>query len=421
MTQAILPSFVHANDPEWLNAARRLARERIQDIGLPTAEEEEWRYSRIDDLDLSDFTPVEAKSEHSPMWGLVDGEAIADAVATIDVVDGFVVAVDVSADVEDLVEISTDGVGAEDALGSVMTEPTDSFADMSLVLADRPIVIRIAPDAVVEGPIVVRHRVVTAGSLTATRIVVIAGQNSEATVIEAQSCDEIQAVILPVTELRVERAARLKYLVVQDLAHSVWQIGTQVSTIDADAHLVTSAVALGGYYARLRCDTRMIGKGAEGDIKAVFFGQDAQALDFRTFQTHVAPHTNSDLVFKGALDGHARSIYTGLIRIEKDAYAVEAFQTNRNIKLSEHAWAESVPNLEIENNDVQCSHASAVGPIDADQQFYLESRGVPTQVAERLVVQGFFSEIVSQMPHAGVAAAVDAELTRRLQTSEFVR
>ncbi|MEM9490475.1 MAG: SufD family Fe-S cluster assembly protein [Myxococcota bacterium] len=161
----------------------------------------------------------------------------------------------------------------------------------------------------------------------------------------------------------------------------------------------------------------MIGAIAAGEREAVEtdIGEREQALDFRTFQTHVAPNTHSDLVFKGALDGSSRSIYTGLIRIEPNASGVEAYQTNRNIKLSEHAWAESVPNLEIENNDVKCSHASAVGPIDDEQKFYLESRGVPTEVAERLVVQGFFADIVATLPHAGLAEAVEAELTSRLQ------
>ena len=113
-------------------------------------------------------------------------------------------------------------------------------------------------------------------------------------------------------------------------------------------------------------------------LRAVYFGEGDQTLDFRTFQDHAAPDTTSNLLFKGAVGGHSRSVYTGLIRVRKDARGTNAFQTNRNIKLSDDAWAESVPNLEIENNDVHCSHASTVGPIDEEQRFYLESRGVPT-------------------------------------------
>ena len=117
------------------------------------------------------------------------------------------------------------------------------------------------------------------------------------------------------------------------------------------------------------------------------------------------------------MGGKSRSIYTGLIRVRPDARGTNAFQTNRNLKLSDEAWAESVPNLEIENNDVKCSHASTVSPVDPDQRFYLESRGVPTDTAERLIVAGFFEEVIGAMPSATVASelrdAVASKLARQ--------
>ena len=133
-------------------------------------------------------------------------------------------------------------------------------------------------------------------------------------------------------------------------------------------------------------------------------------LDLRTFQEHRAPDTTSNLLFKGAVGDHSHSVYTGLIRIKPDARGSNAVQTNRNLKLSEHAWAESVPNLEIENNDVHCSHASTVGPVDEDQRFYLESRGVPTAVADRLIVGGFFDEVLDDLPVPQLAESVRARL-----------
>ena len=113
------------------------------------------------------------------------------------------------------------------------------------------------------------------------------------------------------------------------------------------------------------------------DQIAAYFAEQRQMHDFRTLQDHAAPKTTSDLLFKGAVAGRARSVYSGLIRVRKEAPGTTAFQTNRNLKLGEGAWADSVPNLEIDTNDVRCSHASAVGPVDAEQRFYLESRGVP--------------------------------------------
>ena len=137
-------------------------------------------------------------------------------------------------------------------------------------------------------------------------------------------------------------------------------------------------------------------------------------VDLRTFQTHDAPHSTSNLLFKGAVADTAHSVYTGLIRIGHEAAGTNAFQTNRNLKLSEHAWAESVPNLEIEHNDVRCSHASTVGPVDEDQRFYLESRGVPTPVAERLIVAGFFDEVLDAWPVPDAAGPVRDRLAVRL-------
>ena len=136
--------------------------------------------------------------------------------------------------------------------------------------------------------------------------------------------------------------------------------------------------------------------------------------DFRTLQDHAAPKTRSNLLFKGAVQGHAQSVYTGLIRVRKEARGTDAFQTNRNLKLSEHAWAESVPNLEIETNDVRCSHASTVGPIDEEQRFYLESRGVPPGLAERLIVLGFFDEVLDRLPVPSLVPDLVAEVSAKL-------
>jgi Fe-S cluster assembly protein SufD len=231
------------------------------------------------------------------------------------------------------------------------------------------------------------------------------------------SLPDADSLNAPVTELRVGRAARLGYQSAQALGLRMWQIASVVSAVEADATLVSASAALGGDYARLRTDCRLTGRGSTGRLQAVYFGEGEQTLDFRTFQDHAAPDTTSDLLFKGAVGGTSRSVYTGLIRVRKNASGTNAFQTNRNIKLSDGAWAESVPNLEIENNDVRCSHASAVGPIDEDQRFYLESRGVPPAITERLVVAGFFDEVLEQVPVPQVVPLLRSAVAGKLERS----
>jgi len=405
-----------SSGPDWLQSRRREAAQAAVDAGLPSSSEELWRYTPIADLDIARFYPVVVPPVAAPA-GLVTDDVIGGAAAVVEFVDGHLVSLKVDDSLADglVVESMSERGHGDDLLGGTLGSAADVFTDTNLAFAHDPIVVRIARGKSPKGSIVIRHNTQSADALVCSRVVVVAGENSEATVVEVHSSADTEAVVVPVTELIVEQAARLRYLAVQDLGSSVWQIGTQTATIDRDGYLLASTVALGGHYARVRTDTRMIGRGAEGDIMAIYLGSGDQTLDFRTFQQHVAPDTNSNLMFKGALDDRSRSIYTGLIRIEKEASGVTAFQTNRNIKLSKHAWAESVPNLEIENNDVKCSHASAVGPIDEDQRFYLESRGVPTEVAERLVIQGFFGEVLKQLPHAGIAEMLEAELTARLQ------
>ena len=205
-------------------------------------------------------------------------------------------------------------------------------------------------------------------------------------------------LVVPVLQVRAGQAARVSYLGVNELADTAWQIGHQQAVGDRDSTVTLATVALGGHYARVRTEARISGPGGSTRQVALYFAGGEQMHDFRTIQDHDAPHTTSDLLFKGAVQDHSRSVYTGLIKIRKHARGTTAFQTNRNLTLSEGAWAESVPNLEIETNDVKCSHASTVGPIDPEQRFYLESRGIPTQIAERLIVLGFFDEVLDQLP-----------------------
>jgi Fe-S cluster assembly protein SufD len=277
--------------------------------------------------------------------------------------------------------------------------------------------VRVAPGTVVDQPIVVHVHAAAPGALSAPRLVVEVGADAQVTVVERQTSRPEVGLVAAVTEIAVGAAARARHVTVQDLDPATWQIATQVSRVDQSADFLAANAALGGDYARLRTDCRLAGRGATGTLLAAYLGGGDQMLDFRTFQDHAAPDTTSELLFKGVLDDHARSVYTGLIRVRPDARGTNAFQTNRNLKLSDDAWAESVPNLEIENNDVRCSHASTVGPVDEDQRFYLESRGVPTEIAERLIVAGFFDEVLGRFPVADVADGVRAEIAGTLEAA----
>jgi Fe-S cluster assembly protein SufD len=200
---------------------------------------------------------------------------------------------------------------------------------------------------------------------------------------------------------------------VQDHGPDIWQLALVRSTVGRDATLRASAVALGGDYARLRSEAVLIGNGASSEMVAVYFANENQMLDFRTLQDHHAAHTTSELLFKGAVEDEADSVYSGLIRLREGAQRANATQTNRNLVLSEGATAKSIPNLEIECDDVRCSHASTVGPIDADQLYYLATRGVPPDVAERLIVFGFFEDAIDRLAFRFGAQRLRTAVTRK--------
>ena len=385
----VVPAFTvdaarELGGPSWLVEQRVAAAERFAAAPWPTTEEEIWRYSRIDELDLERFTP-----------GTVS--------TTVAGADGVLV----------------EGGAAGDLLGSVMVEAVDVFAELNRAFAVEPTVLSVPAGKAVAEPVVITHEIAGRGTAGFPRLVIDAGADSEITVVERfMSTPDAHALLAPVLELRAGPAARVRYLAVNELGPEVWQIGAQAAVGDRDSTTLMGAVALGADYARVRTDNTLQGQGASARQIAVFFAEGDQMHDFRTIQTHVGPRTTSDLLFKGAVAGRSRSVYTGLIEIGHEARGANAFQTNRNLKLSDEAWSESVPNLDIKTNDVRCSHASTVGPIDADQRFYLESRGVPPTVAERLIVLGFFDEVLDQLPAPGLVPELRAQVLAKLDRRE---
>lgn len=378
MTRAFsLDAIDRSSGPPELRHRRSEAAERAAATPMPSPAEEVWRYTTIDELDLS-------------AWKL---DRAATSVAG---------------------PLASSPPTADD-LGCVLHEPTDVFADWNAALSE-PTVLRIGRNERVENAVHVRRHVGGDGTAVFPRLIVRAGAGSEVTIVEHLTSDDVEALVCPVVEVEAGSGAVVRYVLVNELGPRIQQIATHAASGDRDSSTLLGNVSLGGRYARVRTDQRLVGVGAEGRQVAVYFSNGRQLHDVRTLADHVAPRTSSDLLFKGAVGDHGRSVYTGLIRIGKDARGAVAHQTNRNLKLSEHAWAESVPNLDIQNNDVRCSHASAVGPIDAEQRFYLRSRGVPGTVADRLIVAGFFSEALDALPSAVRGLGIEQRLAGLIET-----
>jgi len=408
--------------PDWLRARRTAAAERFAGLALPTESEEIWRYSRISDLDLDRFRP---SADDAVAPGLPTAvQPIVDAAgpyaALVVVRNGQVTHAQVDPALADRGLYVGDLPGTpegDDALGAVALASTDAFTELNAAFLPGAATVRVPAGMAVEQPVLIVHWLDGDGVAAFPRTVIQAGPDSELTVVEHQaSAPGIAAFADPVVELDVAAAARLRYLNVQDLGPRVWQVAYQASRVARDATLQSAVIALGGDYARVRTDSTITGRGATSNLTAVYFADGDTMHDFRTLQDHAGPASTSDLLFKGAVQDRAQAVYSGLIRVRKDAPGTNAFQTNRNLVLSEGAGAMSVPNLEIENNDVRCSHATAVGPIDEDQLYYLESRGVPPGAAERLIVLGFFGEVLDRLPLPQLVASVKAAVAQKVRS-----
>ncbi len=419
---------------------RAEAWERFAAASVPTEAEEVWRYSGINRFDLDAYGPAPGPGA-DPTRALERARALADAfgrrAGLVVTRNGQVLSVEMAPSTPDDALSVTGGRDAPDApvgLGT-LAPGGDAFGALHDAFLRDVVVVRVARKAVVADPVVVVHLVDAdaPGALGVSafpRTIVSLGTSAEAGVIElsAPAAGAVDGrpvggehgpaprttLVLPVTELDVADDARLRYANLQVLDAAATSIAVQASRIGRDGSLRSFTAGLGGAYARVHTDSDLVGQAGRASLLAAYLGTAGQVHDFRTTQDHHAPRTESELLFEGAVADVARSVYSGLIRIRKGAHGANAFQTNHNLVLSEGARADSVPNLDIDENDVRCSHASTVGPIDEEQRYYLETRGIEPSVAERLVVLGFFADLAGRAPFPGIGAWVEEAVAARL-------
>lgn len=391
---------------------RQAAWEAFAQAGLPSTSDEVWRYAPLRDLDLNNFTVPTAASATTE-------SALATALAeraglVIRVVDGF--CLNTGAGV-DGVEVSTESSAASlSGVSFLERYESDTFAILNAALAPSTTVIRIKANINVEKPIVVLNSLGATSSFPRTQIVLERG--ASATVVEYFEGGE-NALVVPLSEYEIGDNASLQLITYQRLATSTWHIARTTGFLHRDARLRQSVLGMGAHYDRSRNDAEMLATGAENELRTTFLGSGSQVHDFRTHQFHKSGRTRSTLLSKGAVADESRSIYTGVIEIEKGAKRTDARQTNHNLLLSPNAHADSVPNLDIRENDVVCAHASSVGPLDELQRWYLESRGVSRHDAERLMIQGFFYEMLETLP-SDIAELVEKDVTAALANVNVV-
>jgi Fe-S cluster assembly protein SufD len=304
-------------------------------------------------------------------------------------------------------------------LGTVVTPETGKFAALNAAFWTGGLFVYVPRGVKVELPLRAWRWIGDAGTAVFGRTLVVAEAGAQVTVVDELASGDFgrTALYASAAEVFAEEGATVVYTSAQRFGRGVIHLQTDRLVAGRDARITMLYSTLGADFARVDAQCAMREPGSHVDMLGIYIGQGDQHFDHETLQDHVAPHASSNLLFKGALDDEARSVFRGLIRVHPRAQRTDAYQTNRNLVLSAKARADSLPNLEIQADDVRCSHAATVGQLDEEEIFYLLSRGIPTSEAVRLVVFGFFAEVLDQLPMQGVRAellqAVERKLARR--------
>jgi Fe-S cluster assembly protein SufD len=249
------------------------------------------------------------------------------------------------------------------------------------------------------------------------RVLVVLEEGASAEIWEQYlSAGDEDGLLNTVVELVVGPNAHLRFVSGQGLNEKSWVFGTQRAVVQRDGSLDWVALGFGSARGKVRMETQLAGEGSSAKVTGAYAGHGRQHLDFDTTQEHAAANTVSDLAFRGVLSERSTAVWRGMIKVDVGAQQTDAFQESRNLLLSKKAHADAIPGLEIEANDVRCTHAAAIAQIDPAQVFYLMSRGIPRATATRLVIEGFLAELVERFEQGPVRERLADALQRRLET-----
>ena len=422
-------------DPEWLKARRADAWDLYKSMPMPSTRTEEWRYTDLSRmLPLDELVPVDAGM---PGLAMSNGDgtiperlrrAMAqdnDSAGRVVDMDGTVVSVELDPSLAargvvlaSLREAARSGDPLVEAFLATKAVPASDgkFPALNVALWSDGVFLKVPRDVRLDRPIRLSRWVSQAGTATFTRILIVAEDHSQVSFVDEILSPDFDAITLAntVVELFSHTGAQIQYVSLQRMGKGGFYLTNQRTLAKRDSTLDTLNVALGGSVGRVDLNARLLGPGANSDMLGLYFGDDDQHFDFNTSQDHVAPDAHSDLLYKGALDDDARGVFRGIIRVHKGAQRTDAYQTNRTLILSDRALATSLPNLEIEADDVRCSHGATVGQLDSEALFYLMSRGLDREQAERLVVLGFLGEVLDRLPLGGVVEKVTKAIKAKL-------
>jgi Fe-S cluster assembly protein SufD len=378
--------------------------ERYNALPLPTTKDEAWRFT-----DLKGFDPDSFSANGANGVATAPGLLELEAAGIVRVSEGGLE-----------IERAPDGIRFE-ALADhprlyELVGSDEKFAAHNAAEWRHGLLVEVPRGVVLEQPLSIRIVNSVAGGSLFWRLLVVAEAGSRFTIIEeyTSTSPELSGYLNGAVEIFVGDGAKVEYVSVQNVSRETWHFGSHHARVERDAELDWVAGGFGSKKGKIRIQNDLAGQGATSRVTGAYFADGVQHLDYDTFQEHIAPNTTSDFAFKGALRDSSTAVWRGMIRVERDAQKTNAYQENRNLLLSKQAHADSIPGLEILANDVRCTHGATLGQVDREQLFYLMARGLSRGEAERLIVRGFFQDVLDRIELEPVREALGAALEARI-------
>lgn len=400
--EAHLATVAHL--PAWWLERKRAAYEKFAALPLPKRTDESWRFATLTGLALDGYVlpaAVELKSlGHAPIGIAKSGKLVLAnnrAVAHEPLASGLTQRGVIFETLENALLRHGDLVKSH-LLAQPAQQGSEKFSALHTAFLQNGAFIYVPKGVEIDDPLAVFHYAHGAGAAVFPHTLVVAEQNSKATVVDFfRSADAGPHFACGQNDLYASHGAQLTYLAAQTWSPSTLSFQSNSIVSRRDARVQSFNLHLGGRQSRHESHSQLQAPGAHTEMLALTVSDANQEFDQRTLQIHQAPHTSSNLLYKNALQGQSKTIFSGLIVVDPDAQKTDAYQSNRNLMLSDDAEANSLPGLEIQANDVRCTHGATTSRIDPEQEFYLQARGIRKADADELLAFGFFEEVLSKL------------------------
>lgn len=421
-------------EPDWLRDARLTAYKRYADQAWPDSRlDEYWRSTPFKRFDVDvpivtaaggDAAALErdgltAQTDHAALIRIWDG-AVVDARVGDEAAGAGLVVMDLRTAASEHPDLVRSHLGS---LTTLATDGTGTDEDRTITVNDAAwtagVFIHVPPEVELEGPIGIRIHVTTPGAHL-PRVLVVAGHHAKAAVyLEHTSEVSDSATVSEVAEFIVQDSASLDVVTLQEWGDTVDHLSLQKAAVGRSARYRHLNVAIGGRTVRVRPEVDLVGEGAHTYPLGVYFADEGQHFDLQPFLRHIAPRATSDVLYKGALQGKSRTVFRGNVWVGADAVGTDTNETNKTLILTDGARADSTPFLEIFCSDIKAGHGSATGQIDEDHLFYLQARGIDRTEAVRLIVYGFFRDVLERLDLPGVRERTMAHIEREIESADL--